>query len=192
MNVGFMDDMTDAQRHKIQQQLTDKYEKRQNLFEEPDAVVEQYVRMIWEHIIKEKRLDITAPEKASRMINADTIKHSHVREVGAEWMCYQTWEKLGIGELLAAEGWEEEQIQFAATQVISRAVYPASELKTARWIKENSAVGELTGYDIQYITKDKLYQSALCLYEAKDAIEKHLSKRTGELFDLTDKIILLT
>ncbi len=74
--------------------------------------------------------------------------------------------------------------------MISRAVYPASELKTTRWIKENSAVCELTGYDINKITKDKLYENALHLYQAKDALEKHLSKRTNELFDLSDKIIL--
>lgn len=78
----------------------------------------------------------------------------------------------------------------AATQVVSRAVYPASALKTARWIKENSAVCELTGHDIDKVTKDRLYESALHLYRVKDALEKHLSKRTNELFDLEDKIIL--
>ena len=41
--------------------------------------------------------------------------------------------------------------------MVSRAVYPASELATTRWIKENSAVCELTGYDIDKISKDKLY-----------------------------------
>jgi len=51
-------------------------------------------------------------------------------------------------------------------------------------------VCELTGYDQDKLTKDKLYQSALHLYKVKDAIEKHLSKRTNELFDLQDKIIL--
>ena len=67
---------------------------------------------------------------------------------------------------------------------------PASELKTARWIKENSAVCELTGYDVEKVTKDKLYQSALSLYTLKDELEKHLSKRTNELFDIEDKIML--
>ena len=40
------------------------------------------------------------------------------------------------------------------------------------------------------ITKDKLYESALHLYQVKDELEKHLSNRTNELFDLADKIIL--
>ena len=124
------------------------------------------------------------------MVDIDTIKHRNVREVGAEWIGYNTWEKLQLTELLQSQGWSGEQVQLAATQIISRAVYPASELKTVRWIKENSAVCELTGYDMEKLTKDKLYQSALSLYAIKDELEKHLSTRTNNLFDLQDKIIL--
>jgi hypothetical protein len=124
------------------------------------------------------------------MVHIDTIDHRDVREIGAEWIGYHTWEQLQLSTLLLSKGWSEEQVQLAATQVISRAVYPASELKTARWIKENSAICELTGYDINKITKDKLYQSALHLYEIKDDLEKHLSARTNELFDINDKIVL--
>jgi transposase len=124
------------------------------------------------------------------MINADTMRHSNVREIGSEWLCHNSWNKLQLTELLVMYGFSEEGAKLAATQVISRAVYPASELKTTRWIKENSAVCELTGYDMGKLTKDKLYQSALHLYDVKDAIEKHLSARTNELFDLEDKIIL--
>ncbi len=102
----------------------------------------------------------------------------------------QTWEKLQLTQLLLSQGFTPEQAMLAATQVVSRAVYPASELKTTRWIKENSAVCELTGYDPDKVTKDRLYQSALHLYRTKDALEKHLSNRTNELFDLEDKIIL--
>jgi hypothetical protein len=59
-----------------------------------------------------------------------------------------------------------------------------------REIKENSAVCDITGYDLNKITKDKLYQSALHLYQHKAAIEKHLSTTTNELFDLQDRIML--
>jgi hypothetical protein len=69
-------------------------------------------------------------------------------------------------------------------------VYPFSENRTSKWIKENSAVCEITGYPIEKVTKDKLYKSALDLYKAKDHLEKHLSQKTNELFDLQDKIIL--
>ncbi|HYH15892.1 MAG TPA: IS1634 family transposase [Flavisolibacter sp.] len=190
LNVGYMEDTDVDQRNKIQKHLTDRYEHKQILFEEADLLVRRYVEELWQRIIDNKRLDIPALEQGARMVNLDTVKHRDVREIGAEWIGYNSWDKLQLTSMLLSHGWSEEQIQLAATQVISRAVYPASELKTTRWIKENSAVCELTGYDVEKVTKDRLYQSALSLYSLKDELEKHLSKRTNELFDIDDKIIL--
>ena len=185
-----MEDTDVDQRNKIQKHLTDKYERKQMLFEETDPVVKSYVDELWQRIIDAKRLDLTAFDQKARIVNIDTINHRDVREIGAEFICHNTWDKLQLTQLLLSKGWTEDQVQLAATQVISRAVYPASELQTARWIKENSAACELTGYDIEKVTKDKLYQSALSLYTIKDDLEKYLSTRTKELFDIEDKIIL--
>jgi Transposase DDE domain len=102
----------------------------------------------------------------------------------------QALEQLDITNFLDLKGWPSEQIHLALTHIISRATYPASELRTSQWIKENSAICELTGYPMEKITKDKLYDISKSLYKVKDDLEKHLSKRTNELFDLTDKIIL--
>ena len=191
LTAGFMNDVTALQLNKIQKQLTEKYERKQSLFaqEQDDPVVKKYVEEFWQRIVQSKKLDIVS-DKLSRMVNVDTLQHSNAREIGAENIAFQTWEKLQLTPLLLANGFTQEQAMLAATQVVSRAVYPASELKTTRWIKENSAVCELTGYSMDKVTKDKLYQSALHLYQVKDALEKHLSKRTNELFDLEDKIIL--
>ena len=186
-----MEDATPEQLNKIQKQLTEKYEHKQSLFEsDEDPFVKKYTEQLWQRIVASKKVDIPTVEKLSKMIHADTLQHSNVREIGAEWICHTTWDKLQLSEFLSSQGFSAAEVQLAATQVISRAVYPASELKTARWIKENSAVCELTGYEAEKITKDRLYQSALHLYEVKDALEKHLSTRTNNLFDLEDKIIL--
>lgn len=191
LNVGFMEDASSEQLNKIQKHLSDKYEQKTSLFDqEDDIVVKQYVDDFWQRILSSQKLDIKSSEKLSRMVDMDTLQHSNAREIGAENIAYQTWEKLNLTPLLLSVGFSPEQAMLAATQVVSRAVYPASELKTVRWIKENSAVCELTGYDMDKVTKDRLYKSALDLYKAKDAIESHLSRRTNELFDLEDKIIL--
>ena len=192
LNVGFMEEVTVDQLNKIQKQLTERYERKQTFFEQAsdDPVVKKYVEALWQRIVASKKLDLASVEKLSRMVNIDTLQHNNARDIGAENIAYQTWEKLQLTSLLQSHGFTQEQAMLAATQVISRAVYPASELKTTRWIKENSAVCELTGYDQGKITKDKLYESALHLYKVKDVLEKHLSNRTNELFDLADKIIL--
>ena len=92
--------------------------------------------------------------------------------------------------LLQGEGWPQEKVSLAATHIISRTVYPASELKTVSFIKENSAVCEITGHNKAKVTKDKLYWISRELYNIKDKLESYLSRKTNEIFDLEDKIIL--
>jgi hypothetical protein len=91
---------------------------------------------------------------------------------------------------LTKTGFDDEAMRLAITQIISRAVYPASELETARWIQENSAVCEITKYPLEKLTKDKLYKSSLRLFAYKDDIEHYLSIKTNQLFDIQDKIYL--
>jgi hypothetical protein len=95
-----------------------------------------------------------------------------------------------LGEKLQSLGWENEDVQLAMTQIVSRAIYPFSEYKTARILNQNSALCEVTGYPLEKLTKDKLYKSALRLSAIKDELEVHLSKKTNELFDIQDKILL--
>jgi transposase len=191
LNIGFIeDDYTPEQLNQTARLLTARYEQKQPLFESSDKAVIDLAATLWQRIILEKRLDLTLHSPTSRHIDAESLRHSNVREIGAEWICHQTLEQLGISEVLSQAGFTPEQIQTATTQIISRAVYPASELKTASWIRENSAVCELTGQDCTTITKDKLYESALRLYTVKDPLEQHLSHKTNELFDIQDKIVL--
>jgi len=84
----------------------------------------------------------------------------------------------------------EEQVQLAMTHVISMSVYPCSELSISKWMRDNSAICDITGYDVNKINKYKLYQGSLDLYGHRSIIEKHLSTTTNELFDLQDRIIL--
>jgi transposase len=124
------------------------------------------------------------------MVNVDTLEHSHVREVGAEWLCYNTWQELCIDKVLYDNGFTENEVQLAQTQIISRAIFHGSELATSKWITENSAITEITGYDIDKINKDRLYRGALKLNSIKKELEQHLSTKTNELFDIQDKIVL--
>lgn len=175
----------------IQRVLTEKAQGKESFFDQ-DPLIQHYVFLFWEQMVRKGSVDL--PEKAmnkrKKMVDLASIRHKNVREIGTEWLCMQALNQLQISEFLAKAGWSEEKRQLAFTQIISRAIYPFSELKTSRIIRENSAICELTGYALEKITKDKLYKSALDLYEIKDQMEGFLSKKTNELFDLEDKIIL--
>jgi hypothetical protein len=189
--VGFLDDeLTPEQLNIIARTLTDMYQQKQSIFPQTDPLISKWVAELWGKIVGGKRLDLTAYDPNSRLVNADTLSHSNVREMGAEWMCYNTWQQLDLDKVLIDNGFSEYEVQLAQTQVISRAVNPASELATARWIQENSAVMELTGYDPEKMNKDRLYKSASKLSSVKEKLEHHLSQKTNELFDIQDKIML--
>lgn len=191
LNIGFIEDkLSVEQLNTIARTLTDIYERKESLFTQKDPIINKWVSKLWSQIVAGQKLDLTLYDKDSRMIAADTIKHSNVREIGSEWMCYNIWQQLGIDSVLESEGFSEIEKQLAQTQIISRAVYPASELASSRWIKENSAITELTGFPLENMNKDRLYKGALKLYSIKDKLEQHLSIRTNELFDIQDKIVL--
>lgn len=119
-----------------------------------------------------------------------TLMHTDVREIGAEYLCCEMIKKLRISEFLQRQEFTEEQAVLAVTQIAIRATHPASELATARWIRNNSDICRLTGYNMDKVTNDKLYKSAIRLYDVRKELMSHISSWTKELFDYDDNLIL--
>jgi hypothetical protein len=203
LNCGYLDALNTDQLNLIQKILTSKVKNHDKpLFELPytdDAVVIHYVDEFYNRMVTEKRIDVFVDKQEKKssqsgrdmqVIDINSIRNKDVREIGAEWLSYQAMKQLQIAPFLRGLNWSEDDIQLALSHIISRAVYPASELETTRWIKENSSVCEVTGYNIEKITKDRLYNISKKLYAEKDTLEQHLSVRTNELFDIEDMIML--
>ena len=155
-----------------------------------DKAVDQLAHYYLGEIRKKHRYDFGEGRQDWQTVDMASLQNKDGREVGAEWLCKQAFDQLDIAGFLQKKAWSKNEIELATTHIISRAVYPASELKTVSFIKENSAICEITGFNKDLITKDKLYQISHALYSVKDELENHLSKRTNELFDLDDKLIL--
>jgi len=122
-------------------------------------------------------------------VDINSIEHDEVREIGAEWLCMQAIQELGIAALLASQNWNDEQINKALTLLISRAVYPASEHKTSQWLDSSSAVTRIVFGQQRSISHQQLYKVGDMLYEQQELLTKHLSTKTNDLFHLNDKII---
>lgn len=161
-------------------------------------VIERSAQEASKRILDKKLMDVnplTKPKSANQNsdyehIDLNSITHEEVRELGSEWLCRQTVDKLSLQTFLNKEClFSDEQAKTAVMHIISRAVYPASEHKTAQWIQANSSVAELCGVEAQKVHRNKLYEISKKLYTVKDKIERHLSTKTNELFDLQDRII---
>ena len=192
IGLGKLDELpTDEQKMRLGKRIEEMLEgKIQTLFSDADQDVERLSSHFYGEILKKQRYDIKGNKQDLQVVDVNTVKNKDVREVGVEWLCKQAFNQLKIGDFLKTSGWDEQKVALATTHIISRAVYPASELKTVSFVKENSAICELTAYDKDKLTKDKLYEISKDLYSVKDQLESYLSRKTNELFDLDDKIIL--
>ena len=177
----------------ISDKLNDLVCGKQSLFP-LDEKSETLAKTLHSRLIKENKIDVLKQMQKTcgdwETVDLNTLKNSDVRELGSEWMSLQALRELEIDRFLRTRGWDEENIQLALSHIVSRAVYPASELKTSRFLKENTSVCELTCYPKEKVNKDKLYEIAKKLYAEKEPLELYLSKKTNTLFDLEDKIIL--
>ncbi len=194
LQLGTLEELPDAhQRELLKQRLASLVKQARtgicDMFESEDVIVETLAQKHFATILKKERIDFIKG-RDYHTVDTNSIENKNIREVGTEWMCAQAAQQLQIAECLARQGWDESAIQLALTHIISRASYPASELRTSQWIKENSAVCELTNYPLEQITKDKLYAISHKLFSEKDTLEQHVSKRTNELFDLQDTIYI--
>ena len=150
------------------------------------------MEQLYGRLIKEKKIDTGTSDTSKDIdtVDLNTLKNKDIREVGAEWLSLQAIKQLGIDRFLSERNWSEQDISLAMSHIVSRAIYPASELKTVRFMEDNSSICELTGYDIEKLTKDRLYGITQKLFEEKQGLEYFLSKKTNELFDLKDLIVL--
>lgn len=152
-------------------------------------------------IIKQKKLlshPINRAEKSEQIkkendferVDLNTMKLEDTREVGSEWLCKQALGELGLKEHLHHIGMSDKEATQALIHIISKAVFPASETSTAEWLQQNTSLCELYGLDYTNINRFNLYKASINLYKHKELIESYLSKKTNELFDLEDKILL--
>jgi hypothetical protein len=195
MGVGFMDDVNTEELHLIADGLNDRISGQVRLIEDSPKV-QDYVEHLYNRLIKEKRIDRVL-DFQKRMASCDwqrvdmnSLENREVRELGGEWLCLQTVRQLGIDRYLESKKWEDLDRDLALAHIVCRTVYPSSELKTLRYMQENSAICELLGLDVHDITKDRLYNISRRLYAEKNGLENYLSRKTSELFDLEDKIII--
>ncbi len=177
------------------------HQGERDLFGCPFADYNEFVRSkaeeFWTAMVKNGSIDAVksakeeSRKKAERLVDVNTVKHTDARDVGAEWICLQAIRELEIDRFLERQGWNEIQINTALVHLITRTVYTPSELKSIRIMNENSAVCELvSGNQEWHPGYHDIYKVAPNLYGLKDKLETHLCRKTDDLFNLTNRIVL--
>ena len=202
LSLGRLEDFTKRERNELADLLTVMIEKGQYVMHENRKVYEKAMELYAEYreskYAKENDPILIAEaerKKREAMRDAITIKISSLtqheaRTIGCENLCHSTLRMLKIREYLTMRGWERMDIDIALMQIIARAIYPYSELKTVRYLKENTALAEIFKIPKEKITKDVLYNSALRLWEEHRGLEDWLHERVCNIFNIEEKVLL--
>ena len=150
----------------------------------PAAEFDPVLRAEAERREAERRRDLVT-------IRLSSLVQKQARTIGPEAVCRSTLSMLKVREFLNSRGWSREQSDLALMQIIARAIYPYSELKTVRCLQGNSALLEMFKLERRKVTKDALYQSAERLWEVHREMEDFLHERVTNIFHLEEKILLL-
>ncbi|MCP4161716.1 MAG: IS1634 family transposase [Deltaproteobacteria bacterium] len=130
------------------------------------------------------------PDKAEyQEIDIKGMDVIDIKEFGNERLCMQIMEKLELKELFKQVGMPDSQIRKALISIAARAIYSASEHKTARILETNSELAHLYGYD-EKITHKQLYAISDLLYNNKTEIDKYLYNRITDIFSLEDRLVI--
>ena len=126
-------------------------------------------------------------------VKLDGIRLERSRSFGAVWLGWLLWRALKLDELLSELlPLKREKVSWAeviAILVIGRLCEPSSELHVAeRWYR-TTAFEDLYGVSAENLYDERLYRALDRLLPHKEAIEKHLVKRLGELFEIYDLLL---
>lgn len=128
------------------------------------------------------------------LVKLKGLRLERLRDFGDVWLVLGLWRLLGLDTLLSGlipEGREEVPwAVVAAILTIARFCEPASELPIEHTWYRRTALEDLVGVSVEQVHTDRLYTGLDQLLPHKEAIEKHLNERLGDLFDLKYDLLL--
>lgn len=136
--------------------------------------------------------DNPAPETIK--VRMDLIRVERARDFGDVWLGWTLWRALQLDTLCASlmpEGKESVAWStMAAVLVIARLCEPSSELHIAEDWYRKTALEDILDLPQARVNDDRLYRAHDHLLPHKEAIERHLRKRMGELFSIDYDLLL--
>src|SRR3990170_517675 len=159
------------------------------------ARAQALARSITGEVVSSQRHLFEADEDADAVpVKLRKVRLERSRGFGAVWLGWLLWQALKLDELcreLLAPG--RESVSWAdvvAILVIGRLCEPSSELHVAEQWYRTTALEDLLQIPTESIYDERLYRTLDRVLAHKEAIEQHLVKRFGELFDLDYELLL--
>ena len=128
------------------------------------------------------------------LVRLSGVRLEELRDFGDVWLAWGLWRLLELDvlfERLIERGREDVSWSMvAAILAIARFCEPDSELHIEDTWYRRTALQELLGVPFSKVHTDRLYAGLDAILPHKEAIEKHLRGRLGELFKLNCDLLL--
>jgi len=132
--------------------------------------------------------DITVP------VRLKGVRVERSRQFGDVYLALALWRGTGLAALcdqLLASGKEAVPWStIASVLVAARLCEPSSELHIAEDWYRRTALTDLLRLSDDLVNKDRLYRALDHLLKHKSALEAHLARRSGELFQINNDVLL--
>jgi len=134
------------------------------------------------------------PEPEVATILPKKVRLENLRDFGDVWLALGLWRLLELDVLMAKvlpSGREEVPwAQMAAILVAARFCGPQSELHIEQMWYRDTSLADLLGVSADKVHTDRMYACMDFLLPQKEALEKHLKGRIGELFAPSCELLL--
>ena len=134
------------------------------------------------------------PDNDIELVRIKGIRLERMRDFGDVWLALGLWRLLKLDALLTSRMEPgDEHVPWpvtAAILTIARLCEPASELHIAETWFRRTALEDLLGVTVEQVHHRRLYEGLDALLPHKEAIERHLKQRLGDLFDLKYDLLL--
>jgi len=142
----------------------------------------------------QRRLFDDVATREAVTVRLDAVRLERGRRFGDVWLGWTLWRALRfdalMADLLPAGREEVPWASMAAVLVLARLCEPSSELHIAEdWFRQ-TALDDLVGIADEKVNDDRLYRALDRVLPHKEALERHLRGRLGELFDLDYELLL--
>jgi transposase len=128
------------------------------------------------------------------LVRLKGVALERLRDFGDVWLALGLWRLLELDKLLdelIPRGREEVPwATVGAILTVARFCKPQSELHIEDTWYRQTALEDLLSVAVEKVHTDRLYSGLDVLLPCKEAIEKHLRKRLGDLFDLEYDLLL--
>jgi len=161
-----------------------------------DPIIEKHARNAAKTILEKRSRDAAINKKSAAIIqnrdsnyqsiDINSFEASTPRTIGPEYVCHSVMNELGIMKVLLLNGVPTHKLPIIEALLIGRLVDPGSERYTREWALNRSAIFELT-LAPEHDSLTSFYRAGDALFDCKSPLEKHLSIREKEIFELPEQ-----